>query len=103
MKYAEKVTWGWQNAGWKRTFTGFYLSDYCLSEPCASLTHKEFARLKELQEEARRNEKEADDALEWKYVKTIYWADNSEEEIWVNKFGDEKTIMTVGPHGDACY
>ena len=53
LKYAEKVTYGWQNAGHKQTFAGFYLSDYALSEPYCSLTHKEFARLKELQKQAR--------------------------------------------------
>lgn len=53
LKYAEKVTYGWQNAGHKQTFAGFYLSDYALSEPYRSLTKKEFARLKELQKQAR--------------------------------------------------
>ena len=53
LKYAEKVTYGWQDAGHKQTFAGFYLSDYALSEPYRSLTHKEFARLKELQKKAR--------------------------------------------------
>lgn len=53
LKYAEKVTYGWQDAGHKHTFAGFYLSDYALSEPYRSLTKKEFARLKELQKQAR--------------------------------------------------
>ena len=53
MKYAEKVTYGWQDAGHKQTFAGFYLSDYALSEPYRSLTKKEFNRLKELQKKAR--------------------------------------------------
>ena len=53
LKYAEKVTYGWQDAGHKQTFAGFYISDYALSEPYRSLTHKEFARLKELQKKAR--------------------------------------------------
>lgn len=53
LKYAEKVTYGWQDAGHKHSFAGFYLSDYALSEPCRSLTKKEFARLKELQKQAR--------------------------------------------------
>lgn len=30
------------------------------------------------------------------------WADNSVEEIWIGKNGATKSIMTVGPHGDAC-
>lgn len=56
LKYAEKVTYGWQDAGHKHTFAGFYLSDYALSEPYRSLTVKEFKRLKELQKEAREEE-----------------------------------------------
>ena len=56
LKFAEKVTYGWQDAGHKHTFTGFYLSDYALSEPYRSLTVKEFKRLKELQKEAREEE-----------------------------------------------
>ena len=53
LKFAEKVTYGWQDSGHRQTFAGFYLSDYALSEPYRSLTHKEFARLKELQKQAR--------------------------------------------------
>ena len=102
LAYAEKVSWGWQNAGWKRRFTEFYLSDYALNEPYASLTHAEFERLKELQAEARQKEKELEDAKEWKYVETVYYADNSEEEIWENKYGERKSVMTVDPHGDMC-
>ena len=50
LKFAEKVTSGWLNAGHKQSFTHFYLSDYALSEPYRSLTLKEFGRLKQLQE-----------------------------------------------------
>jgi len=53
LKFAEKVTYGWQDSGHRQSFAGFYLSDYALSEPYRSLTHKEFARLKELQKQAR--------------------------------------------------
>ena len=102
MCFAEKVTYGWQSAGWKHKFVDYYLSDYALSEPYASLTHKEFERLRELQKEERRKAKEADDALEWKYVETIYWADNSVEETWINKYGETKKVTIVGSHGDAC-
>ena len=80
----------------------YYLSDYAPSEPGRSLTVKEFNRLKELQQAAREAEKAADDAREWKLHQTIYWADNSVEEIWIDKNGATKSIMTVGPHGDAC-
>lgn len=103
MAYAEKVTYGWSDAGHKRTFIGFYLSDYAMSEPYRSLTHTEFDRLKELQAEARRKAKEADDAREWRYVRTIYWADNSIEEIWQDKDGVEKTVQVTGSHGDVCF
>ena len=89
-------------AGWHQTFTTYYLSDYALSEPGRSLTVKEFNRLKELQQAAREAEKAADDAREWKLHQTIYWADNSVEEIWIDKNGATKSVMTVGPHGDAC-
>lgn len=100
--FAEKATSGWHNAGWSHSFISFYLSDYALSEPFASLTVKEFNRLKELQQAAREAEKAADDAREWKLHQTIYWADNSVEEIWIDKNGATKSVMTVGPHGDAC-
>ena len=81
LAFAEKVTSRWYNAGWHQTFATYYLSDYALSEPGRSLTVKEFNRLKELQQAAREAEKAADDAREWKLHQTIYWADNSVEEI----------------------
>lgn len=102
LAFAEKVTGHWYNAGWRQTFTSFYLSDYALSEPRQSLTDKEFNRLKELQKQARDEAKAADDARQWRYVETIYWADNSVEEIWEDKDGNRKIVMKVGPHGDAC-
>lgn len=61
--FAEKATSGWHSAGWSHSFIDFYLSDYALSEPFASLTLSEFGRLKELQQEAREAAKAADDAL----------------------------------------
>lgn len=51
--FAEKVTSGWYNAGWRRTFTTYYLGDYALDEPLNSMTLKEYNRLKELQKKAR--------------------------------------------------
>lgn len=102
LAYAEKVTGGWYHAGWKRKFTEFYLSDYAQNEPYASLTKTEFARLREIQQEARDEAKRAEDAKQWRYIETVRWADNSEEEIWEDKDGNRKTIMTVYPHGDAC-
>ena len=81
---------------------GENLSDYALSQPRASLTLKEFDRLKELQQQARDAAKAADDAREWKLKDTACYADNSVEEIWIDKDGIEKRVMTVGPHGDVC-
>lgn len=100
--YAEKVTYGWSHAGWKRSFIDYYLGDYALGEPCASLTKAEYARLKELQAEARAARKAAEEAREWKLVDKVYWADNSVEEIYEDKNGERKTVMVVPPHGDAC-
>ena len=102
LAYAEKVTSHWYNAGHRRTFTSFYLGDYALDEPKQSLTNAEYARLKELQAAARAEAKAADDAREWRKVDTVYWADNSVEEIWEDKDGNHKTVQTVGAHGDAC-
>ena len=103
MAFAEKVTYGWSDAGHHRTFTTFYLSDYCMAEPRNSLTRAEFDRLVELQAIAKREAEEADKAREWRYVTTTYWADNSVEETWVDKDGNEKRVMVTGPHGDICF
>lgn len=103
LAYAEKVTSGWSDSGWKQPFTHFYLSDYCYARPYEYLTRKEFERLKELQKIAIEEYKAAEKAREWKLVETVFWADNSEEEIWEDKDGNRKTVMTVAPHGDACY
>lgn len=100
LAYAEKVTHGFQRAGWKHSFLGYYLSDYALSEPYQSLTNDEFARLKALQYRMRQEAKAADEARLWVKVETICYADNSEEEIWEDKDGIRKTVMTVHPHGD---
>ena len=50
--FAEEVTYGWSDAGWKRTFASYPLFDGT-DEPRHSLTRAEFARLKELQAQAR--------------------------------------------------
>ena len=91
-----------RSAGWSHSFISFYLSDYALSEPFASLTLSEFGRLKELQQEAREAAKAADDARCWRLKETINWADNSVEEIYEDKDGNTKHVTVVGPHGDAC-
>ncbi len=51
--FAQKLTKGWLNSGEHQSFTKFAFSDYPLSEPCRSLTVKEFIRLKELQKTAQ--------------------------------------------------
>ena len=103
LAFAQKVTHNWFNAGWHRTFETFYLSDYACGEPYQSLTKTEFARLKELQKEAIKAHEEAEKAREWRLIEHVCWADNSEEDIYEDKDGNRKTVMTVGPHGDACY
>lgn len=103
IKFAEKVTGGWSKAGWRRTFITFYLGSYALDEPQRSLTKAEYERLKFLQKQAQEAYKKTEEEKEWRKVDTVYWADNSVEEIWENKYGERKTIMTEYPHGDACY
>ena len=100
IEFAEDVTHNWYDAGWHRTFTTYYLGDYALDEPCKSLTKTEYARLKELQKAERARIKAADKAREWKLERTEYFADNSVEEVWIDKDGTEKRVMTVYPHGD---
>ena len=102
MAFAEKVTCHWHRGGWEHGFIDFYLSDYALSEPYRSLTKVEFERLKELQREAEAKHKAEEDAKEWRLDHTIYWADNSVEEVWINKYGEKRSVMTVQPHGDCC-
>lgn len=100
LAFAEKASHHWYDAGWRRTFTTYYLSDYALSEPRRSLTNSEFNRLLELQRNAIDAEKAADNARCWVKVSTFHYADNSVEEVWRDKDGIEKTVMTVYPHGD---
>ena len=100
LSYAEKVTSGWFDAGWHRTFATYFLST--LDRLHGVLSLGEWDRLVELQKEAQRAEKAADDARGWEYVTTTYYADNSVEETWRDKDGIEKYVMLVGPHGDAC-
>ena len=102
LAFAKKASCDWYDAGWHRTFESYYLGDYALSEPKASLTNREYERLRQLQKEAQEAAKAADEARCWKLVDRVFWADNSEEEIWEDKDGIRKTVMVVGPHGDAC-
>lgn len=102
LAFAEEAAHHWQESGWKQSFTSFYLSDYAISEPYASLKISEFNRLKEMQKKTREEAEKAEKARGWSYDHTIYWADNSEEEVWIDKNGNRKTVMTVPPNGDAC-
>lgn len=102
MEYAAKVTWDWQDAGWKRGFEDFYLSDYCLAQPKKSLTTAEFERLKELQRQAREATKAAEDARQWRLDHIEYFMDNSEEQVWIDKDGNIKRVTSVYPNGDIC-
>ena len=101
--FAEKVTSCWQNAGWHRTFTTYYLGDYALNEPLYSMTFSEYNRLKELQQQARAEAEAAEEACDWHLVEKIHWADNSTEAVYKDKHGNTKHVMTEYPHGDACY
>lgn len=89
--------------GLNRPIDRCYFSTYCLDEPMRSLTKAEFNRLLYLQQKAVEANEEFEESLNWKYVHTVYWADNSEEELWVNGLGEEKWIMSVHPHGDICF
>ena len=100
LAYAAKVTGGWSQAGWRRSFTSFHLSDYALSEPRRSLTDSEFERLNELQLIARKKEDAADNEREWRLIGTYGFADNSIEEVYEDKDGVRKTVMVMAPHGD---
>ena len=42
----------------------------------------------------------ADEAREWKQVAEYCYADNSVEVVMQDRDGNEKTVMTVYPHGD---
>lgn len=100
IEYAQKASRNWLDAGWHHKFEDFYLGDYALDEPKRSLTAKEYERLKVLQTEAIAKRKAEEDAQEWRYVATYYYADNSVEELYKNKYGQERRIMSVCPHGD---
>lgn len=100
IKFAEKVTGNWYHSGWGRTFATYYLGDYALDHPKADLTDREYARLKELQKQEQARLKAIDDAREWKLEGRYCYADNSEEEVWIDKDGNKKTVMVVYPHGD---
>ena len=101
--FSKKVTDGWMQAGWHRSFRTYHLGDYALDEPKCSLTDAEYSRLKELQKETQKAYDKAEAARQWARVNTVAYADNSVEEIWRDKDGNEKRVMVIPPHGDACY
>ena len=100
LAYAAKVTGNWTQAGWRRSFTAFHISDYALSEPRRSLTDDEFSRLIEVQLIAKKKEDDAENERGWRLIGTYGYADNSIEEVYEDRNGIRKTVMTVMPHGD---
>ena len=100
LAYAAKVTGSWSQAGWRRSFTAFHISDYALSEPRRSLTDDEFSRLIEVQLIAKKKEDDAENERGWRLIGTYGYADNSIEEVYEDRNGIRKTVMTVMPHGD---
>lgn len=101
VEYGTKA-FGWYHAGHRRNFINYYLSDYCLDRIYDIFTKDEVNQLREYQNQLREEHKKAEKSREWKLTNTIYWADNSVEEIYTDKDGKEKTIMVVAPHGDSC-
>jgi hypothetical protein len=95
LKYAEKVTSNWYNAGHHHTFTTYYLGDYALDEPQASLTTEEYKRLKELQAIAK---------AEYEAEQAKYNYENYEgrplTETEVRMFLDRKVELTVKQWGE---
>lgn len=100
--YLEEKTHFYQ-AGWRRSFLGYYISEYCQDPVYDLLTPDEVKQLRAYQKQLQEEAKAADEAREWKKVDTYYYADNSVEEVYEDKDGNRKTVMVVGPHGDACY
>ena len=102
LAFAIKVTCNWcdGNSNSNKCFTNFYLSNCCHAEPFRSLTEAEFNRLREIQQAHRAYLKALEILKEWHRVDTIYWADNSVEEVWEDKDGNRKSVVVIGPHGD---
>lgn len=95
LKYAEKVTGNWYRAGHHHSFISFYLGDYALDEPQASLTKEEYKRLKELQDIA---------IAEYKAEQAKYKYENYEgrplTEAEVRMFLDRKVELTIKQWGE---
>lgn len=91
-----------QQAGWRHDFLDFYISDYSQDPIYDYITMEEGRQLREYQKELRAKADAAEAARGWRLVDTIYWADNSVEEIWEDKDGIRKSKTVVGPHGDLC-
>lgn len=95
LKYAEKVTSNWQKDGHKHSFIGFYLGDYALDEPKASLTDSEYKRLKALQEQKK---------YEWEEEQAKYKWENFEgrdlTESEVRMFLDRRVKMEEDRWGE---
>ena len=103
LAYAEKATHGWYNAGWKRTFETFYLGLDARSSKVEYLTVDEWNRLKSMQDKARSEAEAKEQARQWRMVDRLFFADNSVEEVWEDKDGIRKNVMTIAPNGDLCF
>lgn len=73
------------------------------SDLVSHLTCPEIKRLKELQSALRKEKAEKEAKKNWKRVDTLYFMDNSIEEIWEDNKGNHKRIMATAPHGDICF
>lgn len=100
IEFAKRITCNWYKDGTHHSFEGFYLGNYCLDEPKASLTREEYSRLKELQKAAIDEYKRKEEAKCWKLVERYYYADNSIEAVYISKDGEEKTVLERYPCGD---
>ncbi|MEI3579668.1 MAG: hypothetical protein V8Q30_06695 [Acutalibacteraceae bacterium] len=103
LAFAEKVTSRWYNAGWHQTFTTYYLSDYALSEPGLQPDREGVqqaegapaggSRSREGSGRRPRVETSSDDLL---------GRQQRRGNLRSTRTVTTKSIMTVGPHGDAC-
>lgn len=94
--------------GHRRSFLDYIMLDsYCAyywSQFHWYFTFNEYQEMAKLLARYQRFGKYVREILpEWKTVKRIGYADNSVEEIQVDRFGNKRKRMIVGPGGDACY
>jgi len=98
MAFASKLTHNWYTGGWRKGFEKFPLFDFESDEPFASLTESEFNRLKTLQKVAKGQVCLFRAERGWEFMETIHYEDNSVEEVYKNRYGEQKTVQIVSPH-----